>query len=359
MGQSPHHQRESESCSVMSDFLQLHGQYRSWNSLGQNSGMGTLSLLHGILPTQELKPGLPRCRWILYQWATGKPSPSKNTHKWQRSMWKDGPHHMSSGEFKLIQQDTSSCLLEWPKSKTQTPNAGKDIEQWECSFIANGNAKWFNHFGRPLCLFLSKLNILLLLNLATTLLGIYPKQLKTSFHTKPEHGVYSSFIHSCQNWKLLRCPSVGEWNSGISRQQNITQQWKEMIKPWKDMEESWCILLRERSQPKKGYAVVFSRSLHVWLFMTSWTVACQAPLSMGFARQEYWSELPFPPPGDRPDPRIVPASLVSPALAGEFFSNAPRGKSQNGVASVKNTLAVPQKIKHGITIWSRKPLSNI
>jgi len=47
---------------------------------------------------------------------------------------------------------------------------------------------------------------------------------------------------------------------------------------------------------------------------------------------------------------IVPTSLVSPALAGEFFSHASPGKPQNGVASVKNTLAVPQKIKHGITI---------
>ena len=55
---------------------------------------------------------------------------------------------MSSGEFKLIQQDTNSYLLEWPKSKTQTPNAGKDIEQWEFSFTADGNAKWFNNFGR-------------------------------------------------------------------------------------------------------------------------------------------------------------------------------------------------------------------
>ena len=67
MGQSPHHQRESESCSVMSDFLQLHGQYRSWNSLGQNTGVGSLSLLQGIFWTQGSNPGLPCCRWILYK----------------------------------------------------------------------------------------------------------------------------------------------------------------------------------------------------------------------------------------------------------------------------------------------------
>ena len=57
----------------------------------------------------------------------------------------------------------------------------------------------------------------------------------------------------------------------------------------------------------------FSR---VWLFVTpwTWTVARQAPLSMGFSGQEYWSGVPCPPPGDLPDPGIEPASPVSPAL---------------------------------------------
>ena len=57
----------------------------------------------------------------------------------------------------------------------------------------------------------------------------------------------------------------------------------------------------------------FSR---VRLFVTLWTVAHQAPLSMGFLRQEYWSGLPFPSPGDLPDPGIEPTSHVSPPLAG-------------------------------------------
>ena len=58
---------------------------------------------------------------------------------------------------------------------------------------------------------------------------------------------------------------------------------------------------------------------HAQLFATLWTVACQAPLSMGFPRQEYWSGLPFPSPGDLPDPGIKPTSLMSPALADRFF----------------------------------------
>ena len=61
-------------------------------------------------------------------------------------------------------------------------------------------------------------------------------------------------------------------------------------------------------------------------FATPWTVAYQAPLSMEFPRQEYWSGLPFPTPGHLPNPEIEPASSLSPALAGRFFTTEPLGK---------------------------------
>ena len=61
---------------------------------------------------------------------------------------------------------------------------------------------------------------------------------------------------------------------------------------------------------------------HVRLSETPWTVACQAPLSLGFSRQEYWSGLLCPPPGDLPDPGIEPASLMSPTLEGGFFTTS-------------------------------------
>ena len=61
----------------------------------------------------------------------------------------------------------------------------------------------------------------------------------------------------------------------------------------------------------------------VSLFVTPWTIACQAPLSMEFSRQEYWSGLPIPPPGYLPDLGIKP---VSPALTGRFFTTEPPGK---------------------------------
>ena len=61
----------------------------------------------------------------------------------------------------------------------------------------------------------------------------------------------------------------------------------------------------------------------VWLFVTPWDVACQTPLSVGFSRQEYWSGLPFPSPGDLPDPKIEPGS---PALQADSSPSEPPGK---------------------------------
>ena len=68
---------------------------------------------------------------------------------------------------------------------------------------------------------------------------------------------------------------------------------------------------------------LLSHFSHVQLFATPWTVACQAPLSMGFPRQEYWSGLPFPPPRELPDPGMEATSPVSSALADEFFTTDP------------------------------------
>ena len=61
---------------------------------------------------------------------------------------------------------------------------------------------------------------------------------------------------------------------------------------------------------------------HAQLIEAPWTVACQALLSWEFSRQEYWSRLPFPTPGDHPNPGIEPPSLSSPALTGRFFTTS-------------------------------------
>ena len=66
----------------------------------------------------------------------------------------------------------------------------------------------------------------------------------------------------------------------------------------------------------------------VQLFATLWSVACQAPLSIGFSRQEYWSGLPCPPSGNLLHPRIKNVSLMSPALAGVFFTTSTKARQK-------------------------------
>ena len=71
----------------------------------------------------------------------------------------------------------------------------------------------------------------------------------------------------------------------------------------------------------------------VGLFVTSWTIAHQASLFLGFSRQEYWNGLPFSPPGDPPNPGVKPVSPVTLALAGGFFTTIPPGKPQQALYS--------------------------
>ena len=73
----------------------------------------------------------------------------------------------------------------------------------------------------------------------------------------------------------------------------------------------------------RGLAFVLSYFSHVQLIVTLWTVACQAPLFMGFSRQEYWSGLSCPLSGDLPDPGIEPKS---PALQADALPSEPPGK---------------------------------
>ena len=70
------------------------------------------------------------------------------------------------------------------------------------------------------------------------------------------------------------------------------------------------------------------------LFATLWTVACQAPLSMGFSRQEYWSGLPGLLPGDLPNPEIEPASFCGSCTAGRLFTTELPGKPLDTVSRI-------------------------
>ena len=96
-------------------------------------------------------------------------------------------------------------------------------------------------------------------------------------------------------------------------------------------------ILLPKNNKNKIRVVLSSKCMHagccfscVWFFVNLWTVARQAPLSMGFSRQEHWSGLPCPPPGGLPDPGIEPTSVSSPALADRFFTTVPPGKTYGG-----------------------------
>ena len=93
------------------------------------------------------------------------------------------------------------------------------------------------------------------------------------------------------------------------------------------------IFSSESFQSNRRHVCVCAPSLsRVRLFSTPWTVACQAPLSKGFSRQEYWGELPFPSPGDLPNPGTEPAS------AGGFFITASCTMSWTSIHSSSGTL---------------------
>ena len=107
----------------------------------------------------------------------------------------------------------------------------------------------------------------------------------------------------------------GDCNEDFKTRRN-RRDYKETVKP-----QTWLFKRKElHKNVKEGATSVLSCFSRVRLFATLWTAAQQAPLSMGFSSQEHWSGLPFPSPGDLPDPGIEPMTLLFPALAGRFFT---------------------------------------
>ena len=82
-----------------------------------------------------------------------------------------------------------------------------------------------------------------------------------------------------------------------------------------------------------------------WTLAIPWTIACQAPLSMEFPRQEYWSGVPFPPPGDFSDPGIKTTSPMFLALAGGQFATEPPGKPTVSIISMVAAAAAAKSIQ--------------
>ena len=109
-----------------------------------------------------------------------------------------------------------------------------------------------------------------------------------------------TFMFGEGNGSPLQCSCLenprdgGAWWAAVCRVAQ-SQTWLKGLSKMRSYWSNSCVLS------------LFSR---VWLFVTPWTVACQAPPSMEFSRQEYWSGLPFPSPGDLPNPRIKPGFLA-------------------------------------------------
>ena len=127
------------------------------------------------------------------------------------------------------------------------------------------------------------------------------------------------------------------WFPGLQAHQRLGAAWK--VKMWEtdtpgsyNPEHTHAVYTRLRNHScgtfcERTYtpaapitSCMLSHFSHVQICATLWTIAHQAPLSMGFSRQEYWSGLQSPSPGDLPDPEIKPVTLTSPALAGRFFT---------------------------------------
>ena len=87
----------------------------------------------------------------------------------------------------------------------------------------------------------------------------------------------------------------------------------------------------------------------VWLIETIWTIAHHAPLFMGLSRQEYWSVMPCSPPGDLLNPGTEPASLMSPVLAGGFFTTSTTWEVPVGHI---HACKLKKKFKHLTKLWS-------
>ena len=129
-------------------------------------------------------------------------------------------------------------------------------------------------------------------------------------------------------WELSQCPAgkpheiVGLPAAGYFSAWSISISGVSAL-PFQGLVEVFlALLVLPVASQYKGSACtcLLSHFSHIQLFTTAWTIARQAPLSMGFSRQEYGSGLPRPPPGDPPDPGMEPASLMSPASAGRFFT---------------------------------------
>ena len=120
---------KSESSSVVSNSLRSHGLYNIWNSPGQNTGVGSLSLLQRIFPTQGSNPGLLHCRWILYQLS----------HKGSPRILEWVAYPFSSGSSRPRNQTGITCIAgrfftNWAMREVYSPQGCKESDKMYSKF---------------------------------------------------------------------------------------------------------------------------------------------------------------------------------------------------------------------------------
>ena len=150
-----------DSCSVVSSFLWPRGPYSPLNSPGQNPGVGSPSLLQGIFPTQGLNPGLPHCRWILYQ-VSHKGSPNNSSQitghmvKAPKGLYLlpssrvtcHGPTRLPTVLTFSVWCSTNMTLCDTPLSKYHRQiNFSRNISFFPCAEGVNGLWEWLSHRG--------------------------------------------------------------------------------------------------------------------------------------------------------------------------------------------------------------------
>ena len=164
----------SKSCSVVSDSLWPHGLYSPWNSAGQNTGVGSLSLLQGIFPTQGSNPGLLHCRQILYQLSHKGSQKLDHKEGWAPRNWcfwtvvleKILENHLDSTEIQPVSPkgnqpgiftgwtDAEAPILwspnVWSWLIGKYPAAGKDREQEEKGATEDEMVRWHHWVGHGL-----------------------------------------------------------------------------------------------------------------------------------------------------------------------------------------------------------------
>ena len=128
------------------------------------------------------------------------------------------------------------------------------------------------------------------------------------------------------NLRLLEWDPAVCVGRGLPEESNINWMWKSLVYiPTRIFMPNYINTHTHTHTHTHTRAYVLSCFSHVWLCGTLWTVACQTPLPMGFPRQEYWSGLPFPSPGDLSHPGIKP---LSPVLQEDSFTAEPPRKFQ-------------------------------